>query len=794
MENKKDYSKILNNKLTHYPRRREVKVLLLLFVLFFLFSQSVYAQNVGLVMSGGGARGLSHIGVIKALEENDIPIDYVAGTSIGAIVAGLYASGYSVDGMIELFKSNDFEHWFHGVIDNKFRYHSLATDPTSKLFLVKFDVNRENRKNSLKISLPTSIITPYSMDMAFFELFAGATVVCNGNFDNLFVPFRCVSSDINLRQVFVSRKGDLGAAIRASMTFPLAFKAISIDSVLLFDGGIYNNFPWDVMQNDFNPDFIIGSKCTDNDTITDEENIIDQIKRMLITDTDFVMPEEKSILIDSKLTDIDLFEFSKADEIIEEGYKNTMAIIDSLKQRITERRSAAEVQKRRNDFLIKMPKHQFSNIEITGNKISENQKNFINQLLKTKKNEKGFLSMEEFKDRYFKIVETGVVSSIFPMTDYDSISENFNINLIVTPSSQHNLALGINISSTLLNQVYIGFERKNWKKAYSRYNMNFHFGKLYSATQFGFRRDYLFKTPVFWEQYLRYNHYDYYESRTDFFIDDEKPVYLKVRDIHYQLGGGYLVNKLTVFRINTTLGSTDNNYFQTRQFSVNDTSDIYRLNYFATNAELVLNDLNYNEYPSKGKKFQAQVQYVMGRGKYISGNTSALHPEYRSQYIFSFKLYGEQYFSISKSFSIGYLLEGVYSPKPSFDGYYPTLFLSPAFQPTRHSQTLFLENFRANTYIAAGLMPIFMLSQNLYFKNGIYVFQPHRELKKGANNEIIYGMKFKNRSFTGYSTLIWQSPIGPLSATLYYYDGYKNRFIFSLNFGYLIFNRNGIDF
>ena len=776
--------------------KRDKKILGFLFSLtIFLFSTSVYAQSVGLVMSGGGARGLSHIGVIKALEENDIPIDYVAGTSMGAIVAGLYASGYSADEMIEVFKSNDFEYWFHGVIDDKFRYHSLATDPTSKLFLVKFDVDKERKKVPIKLSLPTSIISPYPMDIAFFELFAGATVVSRGNFNNLFVPFRSVSSDINARRAFVSRNGDLGAAIRASMTFPLAFKAISIDSALLFDGGIYNNFPWDVMQEDFNPDFIIGSKCSDNDSIVDEESIIDQLKKMLVNDTEYNMPEEKSIRIDTKFTNIDIFEFSKTDEIIAEGYKNAMAIMDSLKQRVTVRRSAAEVQKRRSEFVKQMPEYQFSNIEVTGNRISEKRKNFIQQMLnKTKKDKSGHLSLNALKDKYFKIAETNVASSIFPMVSYDTISGNINVNLRVAQGSANNIALGVNISSTLLNQGYIGFEHKQWKNAYSRYNVNFHYGKLYSAAQLGLRRDYPFKIPVFWETYVRYNHYDYYESRTDFFIDDEKPIYLKIKDLHYQLGGGYLVNKTTVFRVNATSGIYESNYYQTRQFSVNDTADIYRLNYSAVTAGISRNDLNHNEFPSKGRKWQVRVQFVTGNGKYKPGNTSILGEERREQNIFSIKLYDERYFSLSKNFSIGYLFDGVYSPAHLSAGYYPTLFLSPVFQPTQHSQTLFLENFRANTYIAAGVMPIFLLSKSVYVKCGAYVFQPYRELKKGANNEIIYGGVLKNRSFTGYSTLVWQSPLGPLSATLYYYDGYKNKFIFSLNFGYLIFNRKGIEF
>jgi len=768
---------------------------LLTIICFLSFSLFANSQSVGLVLSGGGARGLSHIGVIKALEENNIPIDYITGTSMGAIVGGLYASGYSIDEMIKLFKSEDFKQWFRGAIDTDYRYYSLNTDPTSELFLVKFNFGDKEQKRGLRINLPTSIISPYPMDIACFELFSGATAVCSGNFDNLFVPFRSVSTDINARKPFISRSGDLGAAIRASMTFPLAFKAIVIDSALLFDGGIYNNFPWDIMENDFNPDFMIGSKCSDNDSIVTEESIIDQIKKMLVNDTEYEMPKDKSIRIDSKFTDIDIFDFSKMDEIIDVGYQNALKMIDSIKQRVPASRTTEEVGMRRVEFNKKIPKKTFQNVEIIGDKVSDAQKSFIwNMIRKKSKNGDEILSVDDFKDKYFKVVETGVVSSAFPMTEYDSIAEMFNIKLRISPGSNNKIALGINLSSTLLNQMYLGFEHKHWAKAYSRYSVNFHYGKLYSSGQFGMRRDYPFKSSVFWEQYLRYNIYDHYESRTDFFIEDEKPTYLKEKDIHYQIGGGYVINKNTVFKVNATNGLYTSDYYQTRSFSINDIPDRYRINYFAASAGFTGNDLNFNEFPTKGQKWQIRAQIVLGAGKYIPGNTSVLERERERQSILSLKLYREQYFSVFKRFSLGYLIEGVFSPKLPFTGYYPTLFLTPSFQPTQHSQTVFLENFRANKYIAAGAMAAFSISENLYIKNGIYLFQPYKELIKGADREIIYGGKFKSRSFTAYGTFVWQSPLGPLSSTLYYYDGYKNKLIFSVNFGYLIFNKRGIEF
>ena len=100
------------------------RIFLYLFLLSMLPSM-LYSQRVGLVMSGGGARGLAHIGVIKVLEENNIPVDYVAGTSMGAIIAALYSMGYTPDEMIEVLKTEDFQRWDTGTMDHKYMFYFL---------------------------------------------------------------------------------------------------------------------------------------------------------------------------------------------------------------------------------------------------------------------------------------------------------------------------------------------------------------------------------------------------------------------------------------------------------------------------------------------------------------------------------------------------------------------------------------------------------------------------------------------------------------------------------------------
>lgn len=181
--------------------------------LFLAAIQIVSAQKVGLVLSGGGAKGAAHIGVIKALEENNIPIDYITGTSIGAIIGSLYAMGYSPEEMLELMLSKEFSYWQTGTVEEQYTYYFKEPYPTPEFAHFSIDMS-----DSLQIKasfLPQSLINPIQMNQAFMALFSQATAKAGWNFDNLFVPFRCVASDIYTKKPIIFKNGDLGDAVRA---------------------------------------------------------------------------------------------------------------------------------------------------------------------------------------------------------------------------------------------------------------------------------------------------------------------------------------------------------------------------------------------------------------------------------------------------------------------------------------------------------------------------------------------------------------------------------------------------
>ena len=290
-----------------------IKRIIALFMVF--CAGSVSAQRVGLVLSGGGAKGLYHIGVIRALEENGIPIDYVAGTSMGAIIGGLYAVGYSPEEMTDIFCSDQIGYWMSGRIEDKYILYFKKARPSASMLTLRIDPEaRQKNSNQSRLHIPTHLIPSTQLDMAFVEFFAGPNAECGGNFDKLFVPFRCIATDAGARKEVVYRHGDLSKAIRASMTIPLVFRPLKQDSTLLYDGGIYNNFPWQVLEEDFAPDILIGSKCVSGNSKPDEENVVEQISTLTMMHTDYTLPGEEDILIERVFD-----EFCRTFPLIEAG-------------------------------------------------------------------------------------------------------------------------------------------------------------------------------------------------------------------------------------------------------------------------------------------------------------------------------------------------------------------------------------------------------------------------------------------------------------------------------------------
>ena len=204
--------------------------------------------KIGLALAGGGARGGAHIGVIRVLEQNRIPIDYIAGTSMGAIVGGLYAMGRTPDEIEEIVHSIDWGSIFEDAIDRQDRSFRRKTD--DDLFLIKAKPGFSDGE----LRLPTGLIRGQKIDLLLSELTMPAAEI--DDFDQLSIPFRAVAAEIATGAEVVIGSGNLARAIRASMSIPGAFTPIEIDGLKLVDGGIANNLPISVVR-DMGADLII---------------------------------------------------------------------------------------------------------------------------------------------------------------------------------------------------------------------------------------------------------------------------------------------------------------------------------------------------------------------------------------------------------------------------------------------------------------------------------------------------------------------------------------------------------
>src|SRR5688572_310443 len=232
--------------------------------------------QIGLVLSGGGARGGAHIGVLKALEELRVPVDYVAGTSIGAVVGGFYVSGMSVADLEQLVESLEWEAAFLNVTPRQLKSFRRKRDDDS------FLVNQKPGLNDGEFELPIGLVQGQVVDMIISRATLRASQV--ENFDQLAIPFRAVAGDLVTGEAVVLGSGSLARAIRASMSIPAALSPIEIDGRLLVDGGIAMNLPVDVAR-DMGADIVIAvdisSELLGRDTLRSVLDITSQLTNLL---------------------------------------------------------------------------------------------------------------------------------------------------------------------------------------------------------------------------------------------------------------------------------------------------------------------------------------------------------------------------------------------------------------------------------------------------------------------------------------------------------------------------------
>ncbi len=752
-------------------------------IAFCLLISNIYSQQkVGLVLSGGGAKGFAHIGVLKALEENNIPIDYITGTSMGAIIGGLYASGYTPAEIEKLILSDESKRWATGIIEPKHIYYFKKEPDNAEILNIDILLDGKN----FKAKLPTNLIETHQLDFAAMHLFAEAIAAADYNFDSLFVPFRCVATDIYNNKEVVFKQGDLGKAIRASMTFPFFFKPIEIDNVLLFDGGMMNNFPQDIMISNFNPDFIIGSKTASNSKKPDTDDLFVQVENMLMNMSDYELPEN-GILIESVVEDVSLLDFDKAAYIIETGYNNTISIIDSIKNKIESRRSLDDLAYNRQKFNSKKTKLYFNNIYITG--LNSKEKVYAVKSI-YKKN--SIISADDFKMEYFKLLADGTISSIIPEAKINPQTSLYDLNLKIKQKAIFNVGVGANISSNAINSGYIGLKYNHLGLVSRIISANVYLGRLYNSFQLTARSDFPTKIPFGIAAEYTINQWNYYKSSSDPYFDDTRPPYLIKNENNIK------ISLLTPIKINGLLkfsgayGSSKDEYYQVMQFLKTDTVDNTEFNYYNLQAAYERNTLNYKQYPTAGTFQNISFNYLSGNERFLPGSTSInddILKKKHNWYTIRFK--SDYYQKVGKHISFGYYSEICFTNMDFFSNYTSTILNANQFQPSTHSKTLFIDSYNAHSFVAAGIKPIITITEELHLRAEIYAMLPYQRIIGDEYKNAVYKTPLTDITYMANAAFVYHTILGPASLSINYYDKLDKKYYFVFNFGYILFNKKG---
>ena len=754
------------------------------FVLLSLTLLPATAQRVGVVMSGGGAKGLYHIGVLEALEENGVPIDYVAGTSMGSIIAAMYAAGYSPAEMREIVNSGVVKEWVSGRIDpNRYMayYRQVGSNPS--FLSLRIDVEGPAGK---RLRAPRNLISSTQIDMALTELFAPATAAADGDFNRLMVPFLCVASDMNHRGPVVMRRGDLSEAVRSSMSIPLVFKPMKIDSMLLYDGGIYDNFPWKPLDRDFNPDLIVGSICTEGNTPpSDKNNIMDQAFMLAMHDTDYTLPPDRSVTI-RRAVESNMLDFDQAGAIMDAGYEDAMAAMPELLGKVAERRDSAYYAARRAAFREKCPPLVFNDYKLEG--LKRAQREYIRDFVQVDRRTPGIqrpMDFAQLKDNLFEVLAGGDFTMDFPVVRYDSVSKRYSFEAKFGTRPNFKITFGGNVSSTAFNQAYIGINHHWIGRVSQQMAADLYLGPIYTWGAIGGRTDFYAWKPIFLDYSYNFAVRNFRHGYFGNVTKVRNAEQVKNSESFFSMGAGLPLTHRSVFTLRANAGHVNYRYDSDVLFA--DDTDHSRFSFFGLRAGLARNTLDKFLYPRRGSELHLSAIYVAGRDKYEPYDSRRFISRETRQW-FGARFSWDKFFDVPGCswFSFGLNMDAVFTNHPAFRTESATLMSMPDYAPVSHMRMVYMPDYRAKRFAAGGLMPTFDLMPNFFFRTGFYAM--YRE-KRDFNP---LGEADRRWHYVAEASLVYHSPFGPVSLALTKYDlqNWKNMYL-TFNFGYAIFAPKG---
>ncbi|MHC2991158.1 patatin, partial [Pontibacter sp. HJ8] len=714
--------------------------------------------------------------------------DYIVGTSMGGIVGALYAAGYSPSEIEYLISTEAFQAWATGKPEQNYTYNFASPDPNPSLLKLHISVD-----STFQASLTSNLVNDASLNFALAQLMSQPAARANYDFDKLMVPYRCVAADIFTQQQVVLRRGQLADAVRATLTVPLFFKPIRIEKRLLYDGGLYNNFPVDVARNDFNPDVIIGVNVSSKiyseyPYDKDEFDLAHTLLYAMMSNSDSTALSSKDVYLQPDVGNLTSLDFKNVSELFDAGYTETISKLEQLQQKISRRTTPQQLAARRDNFRSGFQPHIFQSVEVKG--LKGNQKSFVEKFFRSASD--SLYTMQEVKTGYYRLAAIDNFRSLYPSMLYDPKSRHYDLVLDVKKEDGLKLVLGGVLASRPIDNIYAGIEYSLLGKQLYTFGGSFHTGRFYQAAQLRIRTDVPARIPYYVEPSFTYNNWNYL-STAGFLLERNKQPFIEQADRSYALNVGFTNTYKGKLVLSTAYTQTINRYSNRLDIQSSDTLDRTDVDAFTVASTFHRGNLNRKQYPSGGRMFTASARYVNATEKHEPGSTAVVEGNRNLQHEWFYgRLLFEDFHGENKH-RFGYRLEGVLSNQPFLRNYRSTLTTAPAFHPLSDSKTLFLDRFRAHQFVAGGLQYIYLATPRLEFRAEGYVFQPYKPILQNEEQQAYYGDALTGTGFAASTAIVFHGVLGPVALNLNYYNDDAKTWGVLFHIGFLLYQNRALE-
>ncbi len=747
------------------------------------------AQKVGLVLSGGGAKGLAHIGVLKQLEKNHIPIDYIIGTSMGAVIGAMYASGYSPTEIEQIVRTPEFQYWVSGkqLEDKTFNYLTAEPSPSALRLGVAID-------SSLRARVSTNLVNDLNLNFALAKLLAPAGASSHYDFDQLFVPFRCLAAEVFTRRQVVQKSGSVSDAVRNSMAVPLAFRPIrNLDGRYLFDGGVYNNFPTDVMRKEFAPDLIIGVNVGDvaykKYPFKNDDALLTGTILFLganVADTLSVGPN--GIFIQPDLEGYGGADFERVQALIAKGDTAAQLKMALIKQRIGRRVDSLTLSQRRRAFQNNAPTPRFTEVRVNG--LREDQNHYAAQFFRRTGRT---YTIDDVEEGYYRLASDDYFKNIYPRIHYDEATKGYVFSVDAQRNNNVAAEVGFLLSNRPIDNLYFGLEFRYLRRLLYTAAANVSLGRFYNAAQGSFRINVPGQIPFYVEPTVTYNQWDF-QNTGGLLGRDVLSTQIRQQDtkLGAQLGVSPNYRSRMVFDVGAF--TTQDNYTNSNTVSSADVLDKTIFRGGTAALQFARNTLNRKQYATAGLRVVGTVRVVTGSASFSPGSTSLIAPNSQHHQWAQLRVTGERYFKLrGDHHSWGYFAELTASGQGTFSNYRSSQTTAPVFAPLPDSRTLFMDAYRSPRYLAGGLRYTRPVLGKLEWRSEVFVHLIAQPLVQNDQQEAVRKPGLDRPRLTASTGLIFDTPVGPLALHARYYDDSSQRFGIFGHLGFLLFRGRALE-